>query len=200
MPSGVYFRSDQWRKIHSEARKGEKSSWYGRHHSEETKKKMSEAQSQRSIETRRKMSEAQKGKHCSEEARRNMSKAQKGKQHTEEAKQKISKRFKGIPLSEEHRKKIAEAQKGEKGYNWQGGKSFEPYDPNFNYDTKRKVLERDKYACQNCGICKGLFTKKEDLVIHHIDGDKKNSKLKNLVTLCRSCHSKHHNPATTTGR
>ncbi len=35
-----------------------------------------------------------------------------------------------------------------------------------------------------CQICK----EKENLVVHHIDQDKKNNSLNNFVTLCRYCH------------
>lgn len=41
---------------------GEKHPFYGKHHSEETRKKMSEANKNPSEETRKKMSEARKGK------------------------------------------------------------------------------------------------------------------------------------------
>jgi hypothetical protein len=125
---------------------------------------------------------------------------------------------KGKHLSVDHKNKISETQKkrpthsqfslghhlsdgeknpmfgrrGSKSPTWQGGKSLEPYDPNFNYHTKRRIFERDKYTCQNCGICKGLFIRKGDLVVHHIDSNKQNSQLKNLVTLCRGCHGRKH--------
>jgi len=41
MPRGIYPRTPEWRKERSEATKGEKNSFYGRKHTEETKKKMS---------------------------------------------------------------------------------------------------------------------------------------------------------------
>jgi 5-methylcytosine-specific restriction endonuclease McrA len=42
---------------------------------------------------------------------------------------------------------------------------------------------------KKCAICQG----KKDLLIHHIDGDRNNNKLNNLVVLCRRCHPKVHN-------
>lgn len=102
---------------------------------EETRRKMSEAQTKErrkkmsemmkgrhlSEETRRKLSEAQrgrtpwnKGKAMSEEAKRKNSEAQRGKVMSEEAKQKISKANKGKHLTEEHKQKISEARKGDK--------------------------------------------------------------------------------------
>ena len=72
-------------------------------HSEETRKKISEAckGKKRSEETRKKVSEARKGKptwnkgkHWSEEARKKMSEAHKGKSLSEETKRKISETLK----------------------------------------------------------------------------------------------------------
>jgi hypothetical protein len=71
-----------------------------------------------SEETRKRMSEAQKGKVVSEETRRKLSEASKGRVHTEEARRKISEANKGNQWnvgkvrSEETKKKMGEAQKG----------------------------------------------------------------------------------------
>src|SRR5574344_1746552 len=106
----------------------------GKHHSDETKLKISEAQKgkpshlkgkHKSDKARRKMSEVRKGKpspmkgkHLSEEARRKISIAKKGKHHSEEMKRKLSEIHKGKPspmkgkhLSEEAKRKLAEAVK-----------------------------------------------------------------------------------------
>jgi 5-methylcytosine-specific restriction endonuclease McrA len=48
------------------------------------------------------------------------------------------------------------------------------------------VLKRDNDTCQKCGT-------REHIHIHHIDGDKTNSTLENLIILCNSCHIKLHN-------
>lgn len=84
--------------------KGKTSPMEGKSHSEETK---------------RKMSEAHKGKTFSEEAKRKISEAKKGhlgyfkgKKHSEETKRKISESCKGKTFSEEHKKKLSEAMKG----------------------------------------------------------------------------------------
>jgi group I intron endonuclease len=80
--------------------------WIGRHHTEETKKKLSEANS------------AEKhymyGKHLSEETKKKMSKASIGKPKSEETKKKMSKASIGKYLSEETKLKISEALSGEK--------------------------------------------------------------------------------------
>lgn len=55
------------------------------------------------------------------------------------------------------------------------------------FDGKRDVvLKRDK----RCVICKRQ--KREKLRVHHIDEDKLNNTIENLVTLCNGCHSKLH--------
>ena len=61
-----------------------------------------------SEETRKKMSEAQKGKKLSEETKQKISEAQKGEKHWNYGKH----------LPEEHKKKLSEAQKGKKHWNY----------------------------------------------------------------------------------
>ena len=68
----------------------------GKHHSDETRKKMSEAKKGKlkgiklTDDHRRKISEAKKGKHLSDETRKKMSEAMKGKHHSYETRRKIS--------------------------------------------------------------------------------------------------------------
>ena len=83
----------------------------GMHPSEETRKKLSEANKGQSPskETRKKMSEAHKGTHHSEEAKQKMSEAKKGRQAWNKG---IPSPNKGIPLSEETKQKMSEAHKG----------------------------------------------------------------------------------------
>ena len=78
---------------------------------------------------------------------------------------------------------FAEYHKGKNHYNWQDGKSIEPYSVDWTETLKRAVKERDRFTCQICG-------KQDNLVVHHIDYNKKNCELDNLITLCRSCHTK----------
>jgi len=81
--------------------------------------------------------------------------------------------------------------RGPNSVRWLGGKSFEPYSPEFNSELKRLIKERDGHRCLWCG------DDGEDLgylQIHHIDYDKKNSAPDNLMTLCTPCHMKtNHN-------
>lgn len=157
-------------------------------HTEETKRKRSEAQKGRvspmkgkihSEETKRKLSEARKG-----------NKYNLGKHASEETKRKLSEAGKGRIFSEEHKRKISEAHKGEKSYNWQGGKSFEPYTPDFNERFKKQIKERDG-CCLLCNVSfEDLKLLKRRVHIHHIDYEKLNSFPQNCVSLCNSCHGK----------
>ena len=103
---------------------------YGKHHSEETKAKLSNANSgdksprygkKDSEETRKKKSDAMQGRTLSEEWKQKISETKKGVPCPEEQKQKISEALKGDKnhwfgklLSEEHKQKISEAEKGKK--------------------------------------------------------------------------------------
>src|SRR3990167_7283767 len=134
-----------------------------------------------------------RNKYPTEEARQKMSKARKGRILSEETRQKMRKTKLGEnhPMfgkhhSEETRQKIGKIKLGENNPNWQNGKSFEPYGLEFNKELKQQVLERDNYECLNPN-CEHLS---EGLDCHHIDYDKKNNNLENLIILCDSCHTK----------
>ena len=77
---------------------------------------------------------------------------------------------------------------GSKNPSWQGGISFEKYTIDWTKTLKKAIKERDKYICQICGIHQEDYKKMLD--IHHIDYNKKNCNSNNLITLCRSCHTK----------
>jgi len=72
---------------------------------------------------------------------------------------------------------------GEEHWNWQGGKSFEIYPKKFKI-VRKEILELQ----QVCQLCKS----EKFLVVHHIDKNKKNNNIDNLVVLCRRCHGKVH--------
>ena len=99
--------SEETRKKIGDAERGEKHHMYGKHMSDETKKKLSASKMGQgkgrvlSDETREKMSKAQKGKIFSEEHRKNISKVNKGRKHTNET-----------------RKKMSESRTGEKHWNY----------------------------------------------------------------------------------
>ncbi len=119
------------------------------------------------------ISEAKKGKTFSEEHKRKLSEAGKRKILSEETKRRISKSVKGKNA-------------GENNGSWQGGISNFPYAFDFNDELKRMIRERDNYTCQFCGIKENGKTHGP----HHIDYDKMNSNLRNLILLCGSCNIK----------
>lgn len=110
---------------------------------------------------------------------------------TEEHRQKIGLARKGQKHTEEAKKKISKALKGEKCYNWQGGKSLELYSFDWTDDLRDSIRKRDNYICQECGIHQDeLIGLHKKLDVHHKDYNKKNLNPKNLISLCRSCHTK----------
>jgi len=102
---------------------------------------------------------------------------------------------KGKHQTEEWKKKIglanSIAQKGNKngfkkgnifGVRFQKRTSSEPYSVDWTKTLRRSIRERDHYICQ---ICLG-----EGYSVHHIDYNKKNCNIDNLITLCHKCHTR----------
>lgn len=56
----------------------------------------------------------------------------------------------------------------------------------FTESLKRYVRKRQDNKCAFCG----QESKRNRLDVHHIDYDKTNSHVRNLIALCRSCHTK----------
>ena len=50
---------------------------------------------------------------------------------------------------------------------------------------RERILIRDNYTCQECG-------RKKILHVHHIKYLMFSNKDKDLITLCKYCHAKHH--------
>jgi len=128
-----------------------------------------------------------KGKKLSEKHKINLKKALKGrhssmgmlgKKHSKETKQKMRIKHKGLNTWS----------KGKKCHFWKGGISFEPYGLDFNRDLKEVIRNRDRRKCQICE--KTELENKEKLSVHHIDYNKQNNNIDNLVSLCRNCHRK----------
>ena len=70
---------------------------------------------------------------------------------------------------------------------WKGGISKDPYCQDWTKDLKDFIKQRDGYKCMN-PYCFHKTGHASVLIVHHIDGDKKNCKPDNLIILCRSCH------------
>lgn len=220
--------------------------FYGKHHSKESKKRMSLAKKGKHLspntefkkgfkpffsdEHKKKISNSLKGRKHSEETKRKIGEKSKGRKHTEEFKKRMGEFFRlnnpmknsetakkisqiktGVKrssemkkklsetrkrkfasgeliVSEEAKKKLSEKMSSNKNPMWKGGKSFEPYTSDFNHKIKKIIQKRDKETCQLCNKNKKELN--EALVVHHINYNKKDSSLNNLITLCNICHSK----------
>jgi len=153
-----------------------------------------------SEETKRKIGEANKIKATEyllshPERRELLSKVWKGRKHSEETKLKISLGNKGKlkPQTPEHKKKLSLARlgkyEGENHPNWQGGKTPESQKIRKSVEYKQwvsNVFQRDNWTCQTCWV------RGAKLEAHHIKSFAYFPELRfdveNGVTLCRSCH------------
>lgn len=134
-----------------------------------------------------------KGKPRSEETREKLREANKGqipwmkgKSHSEKSKEKNRIAHLGKKQSEETI--LKRIKKGKEHYNWQGGKSFEPYDKLFNNKFRRAIRKRDNQICMLCQIHREKL--KRVLDVHHINYNKELSVPQNCISLCNSCHPK----------
>ena len=100
-------RSEESRRKISESKKGENHPLYGKTHSDETKRKMSENNAMKRPEVRRKNSETQKGRTLSDETKRKISENNPMKRP--EVRQKVSETNTGKTHSDETKRKISEA-------------------------------------------------------------------------------------------
>jgi 5-methylcytosine-specific restriction endonuclease McrA len=145
MPTGVYrhqLLSEEHKRKIGNALRGRKQLPF----SEETKRKLSESHKglipwikgkHHTNESKRKMSESRKGKHHSEETKRKLSISHKGHLVSIETRQKISKRLKGIRRIRRKSYTISEHEKLRKCSDYKL--------------WHKAVLERDNFTCQKCG-------------------------------------------------
>lgn len=104
----------------------------------------------------------------------------------------VSSTARGWKASEEKRAKLRAAMakrdfRGAKNPFWRGGKSFEPYPPEFNKELKLQILNKQHRRCADCKTpigCRGGSRPN----VHHLDGNKWNCYRSNLVALCVPCH------------
>ncbi len=208
-----YKQTEEHKRKAAEARRGKytgSNHWmYGKHHSEDTKRKMSIAHTgyKQTEEHKRNAAEAQRGRRHSEESKQRMSEAHKGYKRTEESirktaealpgrkrseetKRKISESLQGMPLSEEHKRHLSEASSGSKSYRWKGGPV--PYGVLWLLQ-RRRVRSRDNYMCQLCGATEEELG--EQMNVHHIVPFREthDNTLENLICLCgnhgsNNCH------------
>jgi len=182
---------------HSGVKKGSIPWNKGKSPIEETLKKMSIHSKKiwQNPEYRKHMSEVHKGKlgfwkgkHLSPEAIRKMVELRKKRGNykwTQEQKSKLEEIWKNI----EYRNRQTLSHSGEKSSFWRGGAFTNLYPTKWTRALKRLIRERDNYTCQLCGK-----ESKMGLSVHHIDYNKENCNEENLITLCKSCHSKTGKP------
>ena len=168
-------------------------------------------------ESKRKIGDTLRGRVFSEEVRRNMGLSKKGMEpwnkgktgvytkehieflrkikigfkHTERAKEKL--RDAGRNISEETRRKRSEAVKGEKCWNWQGGKTSEQKIIRHSLELRlwrESVFKRDDWTCQDCGERGGVLN------AHHLkpfaEFPELRTSIENGITLCKRCHVNRH--------
>lgn len=176
----------EWCKRIGDSKRGEKHPYFGKptpitgkHHSEETKKKMSLAHmgeknsffgKKHPPELMEKINAKKRGVHPSPETRLKMSLSHKGKKQT----------------ADWVRKRI---QLGENNSNWRGGISFEPYCPKFNDEFKERVRAFFGHQCIECGTPQNGYK----LHVHHVNFNKNtccDNTIPLFVPLCRKCHLK----------
>ena len=140
------------------------------------------------VKNRFKLGHQQRTKENREKRSKIASRINKGRILSEETKRKIRDSVKGFKHTEEAKQKIRKANIGrvaEKSSAWKGGVSV--YGIRWNA-IKKEIKKRDNYKCRNEN-CKN---KSKILSVHHKDFIKINNDYSNLITLCKSCHSKLH--------
>lgn len=189
MPKGIYKHkpmSEEAKRKIVNFRLGKPSGMLGKHHTEESKRKISVAGKGKilSAETRTKMSKAKKGIKGSY--------GNLGNKYSIEVRKKLSKSHTGVKLSEDHRRKIAEGQMREKHWHWvkdrnsleelKKGRRSAGYQ-----DWRRTVYNRDKFRCklQN-NHCYGRIEAHH--IYNWIDYPDLRYQINNGITLCHFHH------------
>lgn len=117
------------------------------------------------------------------------------KPHTQETKEKISRARMGQVLSENHRRQVVKTLRhdsGSKNPNWKGGRTFRNgyalvRIPSHPYAQNGYVLEHRHIMEQEVGR---ILERSE--VVHHINGNKLDNRIENLIILTSSAHTKEH--------
>jgi len=109
-----------------------------------------------------------------------------GRTHSEELKQvwRESKKGKWAYDIQQKETQRQNTPKKENHPNWLGGISNGEYGVEFNKELKAYIKESHAHKCQLC------FVTEVELDIHHIDYNKKNNLVTNLIPLCKVCHGK----------
>lgn len=174
----------------SAQRKGSKHWNWGNKYSEETKSRMRENALRQFAEK----GHPSAGKKMAEETKKKIGDANRGRIKSTETIAKMSLASTGRVFSEESRRKKSAAMKGDKCYNWKGGKTTENHRirDSLEYRIWRtSVFKRDNFTCVWCGA----RSKKGFPVVLNADHIKPFAffpelrlVLENGRTLCRPCH------------
>jgi len=207
MPTGVYKRTDAWKDL---IRKGMKI-FYESPAGKTAKMKISKRHSGKrnsnyhknfSEETRQKIGNFRRGKSyeeiygSSENALRIKQVISRGLETSEKHKLAMrdpvrNKKLRDFNLgrkrTQESRRKQSESISGKKNFQWIKDRSLMEYPAEWNKRRKAQVRDRDQHRCQECGMSEAQLGYK--LSVHHVDYNKKNCDLTNLISLCHSCHS-----------
>lgn len=143
------------------------------------------------------------GNSHSEETKRGIAEKLSGRERDEEIVQKQAEAIRGRSRSEETKKKISKSLMGEQHPRWVGGGEKRDKIP-IRESLAERILERDDYECQECGLTNEEHLKEQGhrLHIHHkkprrgfVDeyDDIENAREAandddNLVSLCNYCH------------
>jgi len=196
-------RSAETRKMLSDCKLGVKNPMYGKHQSEESRKKKSIALTglKRSEEEIKKSADARRGRRTTPETKQKLSVSHKKENLSAETIEKMAKAKRGHRASNETRELMSATRKGENNPCWRGGISFYPYCDKFDNTCRERVRDEFGRKCLNCDLQESEnLTKtgvKKRLSVHHIYYDKQegcNGKDMFLAPLCLKCHNK-----TTTG-
>ena len=93
---------------------------------------------------------------------------------------------------ETHKQRTASLCRGPEHHWYIDGTGISAYGPGFNNSLKRKVRKRDEYTCALCGV--HWKQGQRAFHVHHINADKFDNRMQNLITLCPSCHAKADDP------
>jgi len=101
-----------------------------------------------------------------------------------EYRRKLSKRAKAHWQRPAYRAKLT----GENHHRWRDGASQQHYPPEFGAALRQAIRERDGFICILCGEPQNGRA----LDVHHIDGNKHNNGMSNLISLHAGCHRTVH--------
>ena len=91
--------------------------------------------------------------------------------------------LRGTKMSEKAKEKMRLIKIGKNNPRWNDGNSEYPNHAEFKR-ARIEILKRSKGKCEICG--------KPAKIVHHIDGNKNNHNLSNLIAVCFECHEALH--------